>query len=149
MHCIKLIIISFHITATRFDVSTFQPSSSGGCSRVFCNDGTTDRSRNSPHFMEPGGSLPNSQEPATCPYPEPPQSRPCPHPTSWRFILILFPSMPGSSKWSPFLRSLHQNPVCTSLFPHTCYMPRPSHSSRFHYPNNIWWWLQVIKFLVM
>jgi hypothetical protein len=32
---------------------------------------------------------------------------------------------------------------------HTCYMPRPSHSSRFYYPNNIWWWVQVIKFLVM
>jgi hypothetical protein len=40
--------------------------------------------------MEPGGSLPHSQEAATCPYPEPAQSSPCPHPTSWRFILILF-----------------------------------------------------------
>jgi hypothetical protein len=39
--------------------------------------------------MEPGGSLPHSQEPATCPYPEPAQSSPCPHPTSCRFILIL------------------------------------------------------------
>jgi hypothetical protein len=39
--------------------------------------------------MEPGGSLPHSQEPATCPYPEPAQSSPCPHPTSWRSILIL------------------------------------------------------------
>jgi hypothetical protein len=28
-------------------------------------------------------------------------------------------------------------------------MPRPYHSSRFDYPNNIWWWVQVIKFLVM
>ena len=25
----------------------------------------------------------------------------------------------------------HQNPVHTSAIPHTCYMPRPSHSSRF------------------
>jgi hypothetical protein len=24
-------------------------------------------------------------------------------------------------------------------------MPRPSHSSQFDYPNNIWWWVQVIK----
>jgi hypothetical protein len=39
--------------------------------------------------------------------------------------------------------------VCTSLFAHTCYMPRPSHSSRFDYPNNIWRWVQVIKLLVM
>ena len=36
-------------------------------------------SRNSPHFMEPEGSLPHSQEPATCPYPKPDQSSPCPH----------------------------------------------------------------------
>jgi hypothetical protein len=30
--------------------------------------------------MEPGGSLPHSQEPATCPYTEPAQSSPCPIP---------------------------------------------------------------------
>jgi hypothetical protein len=38
--------------------------------------------------MEPGGSLPHSQEPATCPYPASAQSSPCPppHPTSWRSI---------------------------------------------------------------
>ena len=29
------------------------------------------------HFMEPEGSLPHWQEPTTCPYPEPEQSRPC------------------------------------------------------------------------
>jgi hypothetical protein len=39
--------------------------------------------------MEPGGSLPQSKQPATCPYPEPAQSSPCPHPTSWRSTLIL------------------------------------------------------------
>ena len=31
----------------------------------------TDPQANSPHFMEPEGSLPYSQQPATCPYPEP------------------------------------------------------------------------------
>ena len=40
--------------------------------------------------MEPEGSLPYSQEPATYPYPEPDQSIPYPfHPTPWRSILIL------------------------------------------------------------
>ena len=29
--------------------------------------------------MEPEGSLPHSQVPASCPYPEPDQSSPCPH----------------------------------------------------------------------
>jgi hypothetical protein len=38
--------------------------------------------RKFPHFMEPGGSLPHSQQPATCPYHEPAQSSPGPHPTS-------------------------------------------------------------------
>ena len=34
--------------------------------------------------MEPEGSLPQRQEPATCHYPEPDQSSPCPpSPTSW------------------------------------------------------------------
>jgi hypothetical protein len=62
---------------------------------------------------------------------------------------IILPSTPGSPKWSPSLGSPHQNPVCNSPLPHTCRMPRPSQSSRFDYPNNIWWWVQVIKFLVM
>ena len=32
-----------------------------------------------PHLMEPECSLPQSQVPATCPYPEPDRSSPCPH----------------------------------------------------------------------
>ena len=39
--------------------------------------------------MEPESSLPHSQEPATCPYPDPDYSSQCPRPTSWRGILIL------------------------------------------------------------
>jgi hypothetical protein len=39
--------------------------------------------------MEPEGSLPHSQVPATCLYPEPTQSSPYPNPISWKSILIL------------------------------------------------------------
>jgi len=39
--------------------------------------------------MEPESSIPLSQVPATCPYPERARSSPYPHPTSWRSILIL------------------------------------------------------------
>jgi uncharacterized membrane protein YsdA (DUF1294 family) len=58
--------------------------------------------------MEPEGSLPHSQEPTTCPYPEPGQSKPVPpRPTPWRVVLHgFFPSTPGSCKWSP-VRSPH------------------------------------------
>ena len=89
------------------------------------------------HFMEPEGSLPHSQVPATCPYPEP--ARPSPYLTS-QFLKIhrnILQSMHGSSKWSLSLRFPHQNPVFASPLLYTRYMPRPSHSSRFYHTNNI------------
>ena len=42
----------------------------------------------------------------------------------------------------------HQNPVRNSPLPHTRYRPRPSHSSRFDHPHNIWWGAQIIKLLI-
>jgi len=46
---------------------------------------------NLPHFMEPEGSLPQSQRPATCPYPGPARSSPCPPISHFlKSILILF-----------------------------------------------------------
>ena len=50
------------------------------------------------------------------------------HPSYWRSILILYPSMPASSKWSPSLRFPNQNPPLL----HTCYMSCQSHQ----YNNN-------------
>ena len=43
----------------------------------------------------------------------------------------------------------HQNPARTSPLPHTCYMPRLSHSSWFNHPKNIWWGAQNTKLLVL
>jgi len=45
---------------------------------------------------------------------------------------IIPPSRPEYSKWSLSLRIPHQNPVYSSPLPHTCYLPRPSHSSIPH-----------------
>ena len=39
--------------------------------------------------MEPGDALPCLKVPTNFPYPEPAQSSPCPHPISWKSILIL------------------------------------------------------------
>jgi len=44
---------------------------------------------------------------------------------------IILPSTPGSPKRSLSFRFPYQNPVYASPLPHTRYMPRPSHSSRF------------------
>jgi hypothetical protein len=38
--------------------------------------------------------------------------------------------MPGSHQRSPFPQASPQNPVHAPPLTHTCYMPRPSHSSR-------------------
>jgi len=51
--------------------------------------------------MEPQGSLPHSQVPATCPYPEPARSTPYPISNFLKIhINIILPSTPGSPKWS-------------------------------------------------
>ena len=61
---------------------------------------------------------------------------------------IILPSTAWSPQWFLSLRFPHQNIVHTSLFLHTCHMPRPSHSSRFYHPHNIGWGVQEIANLL-
>jgi len=62
---------------------------------------------------------------------------------------VFFSSLPGSSKLFLSLRFPHQNPVCTAPLPHACYLPHPSHSSRFDHMNNIGWVVQIIKLFIV
>ena len=76
--------------------------------------------------MEPKGSLPHSQVPDTCPYPE--LARASPYPTSHFLKIhlnIILPSTHGSPQWYLSLRFPHQNPIHASLLPHRRHMPRP------------------------
>jgi len=74
-------------------------------------------------------SLPHLQVSTTCPFPALDQPSPCPtpHPTSWRFTLILFSHLflGLPSGLLPQVSPL-KNHVYTSPFPHTYYMLRPS-----------------------
>ena len=99
-----------------------------------------------PACMEPESSLPHSQEPVRI------LSHIIPWPPSHLLKIhlnIVFPFTLRSSRWFLSLRLPHQNPVCTASLPHTCYMPRSSHSSRFYHPNNIWWWTEIIELVVL
>ena len=93
------------------------------CSRVLLEKLTCTQSRNSPHFMEAEGSLPHSQVPATCPYPEPARSSPCPH--------IPLPEDP--SQYSPCSNILPSTPVSHLSF--SC--PGVSLNSRLHHSCQI------------
>ena len=83
--------------------------------------------------MEPEGSLPHSQVPTTCPYPDPAQSSPYPHFLKIQLIIIL-PSTSGSPQWSLSLRFPHQNPVYTSPLP-----PYVLHASPIQFLDFITW----------
>ena len=65
------------------------------------------------------------------------------------YLNSILSSTPGSPKWSLSLNFPHQNPVYAFPLPHTRYMPRPSHSSRFYHPNNNGWGVQVIQLLII
>ena len=92
--------------------------------------------RNS-HFMVPEGSLPHSQVPATCSLLSQIDSV---HALTYHFLKIhlniILPSTPGSFKRflpSGFPTRTLYTPL---LSPHTCYVTRPSHSSRLDRSKN-------------
>ena len=58
---------------------------------------------------------------------------------------IILPSTPGFPKWFLFLRFPTRTLYTPFLSPHTRYMTRPSHSSRFYHPNNIGWGVQSLR----
>ena len=75
-----------------------------------------------------------------------------PHiPLPWRSILILSSHLRLGLPRYFSLRFPHQNPLYTSAVSQTCYLLHsyPSHPSRFDYPKNIGWEVQIIKFLIM
>lgn len=49
----------------------------------------------------------------------------------------IIPCMSGSSKWSLYHVSPHQNSVCIFSLPHTCHMTCPSHLPWFERPRNL------------
>ena len=76
------------------------------------------------------------------------------HTPKFHFLKIHLNSILQSSPGSPKCSLSHrvpprQNPVHASPLPHTRYMSRPSHSSRFYHPHNIRWAVHIIKLLIM
>jgi hypothetical protein len=103
----------------------------------------------SQHFMEPEGSIPNSQELSTCSYPEPDQSSPTsPHPTSPRSILILSTHLRLGLPSGSFPLAFPLIIYTRSSSPHSRYMVRPSHPPRLDYSNYTWRRVQITKLLV-
>ena len=100
--------------------------------------------------MEPEGSLPHSQEPTTCPYPQPYGSIPCPpSPLSKIHLNIIFSSTPGSFKWPSSLRfptktlyaplSSHIRATCPVHLSVLDLYPLSGLWNRYDVRNATWW----------
>jgi hypothetical protein len=70
--------------------------------------------------MEPEGSLPHSQQPSTCPYPEPDQAGPCSIPLLEDHFVILCSHLRLSLPSDFFLKFPHQNLNSPLLAPGKC-----------------------------
>ena len=65
--------------------------------------------------MKPGGSLPHSQEPATCPILRHSNAVHAPHPTSWSSIIILPPHLSLGLPIGLFCSSFPTKTLCAPL----------------------------------
>jgi hypothetical protein len=92
-------------------------------------------------------SLLHSQEPFTCPILSKINQFHAPIPP---FEDLILPShlLLGLRSLSLSLWFPHQNPVCTFV-PHISYLHSSSRSSWFDHADNIWWEVQIFKFLVI
>ena len=76
--------------------------------------------------MEPKGSLPYTQKPATCPYSEPDQSSPWLHPTSRKSASIFPPIYTWVFQVISFPQVSTLKPCMHLSLPHPCYISCPS-----------------------
>ena len=59
---------------------------------------------------------------------------------------IFLSSMLGSSKWLPSFIFPHQNSLFLFSHIHTAYL---THLILLDHPNNFWWWVKIMKLLIM
>jgi hypothetical protein len=96
--------------------------------------------------MEPEGSIPNSQNLCTCPYPELDQSSPH-HPIPP--IILTLSNHPRLDLPSGLLPSdFITNNLYAFLFSFVLHDP-PSHPPHFNYSNNTWRRVQIMKLFIM
>jgi len=93
--------------------------------------------------MGPNSSLLCLQEPTTCLFSET-------HPPILLFKVYfnILSSTPRTSKWF-FPSSFPTKTLYISLISHVCWVLCPSQLHSFDYLNNIWQWVQIIKFFMM
>jgi hypothetical protein len=97
--------------------------------------------------MEPEGSLPCSQEPATGLSQMNTVHTISSYFSKIYFNIILSPK-PMSSQWSLSFWLSHQNPICFLRLPHTCYMPCPSHPAWLDHSNYIWRRVRIMELII-
>ena len=101
-----------------------------GAESFLRNKSVQSYSRNSPHIIQTKASSPHSQQPATCRYPEPEESSPCPTSHFLKIYLnVILPPPSGSSKSLLSFRFPQQNLAYTPPLSHKYYMP---HHLIFH-----------------